>query len=84
MGGVVNPAFCVDCGSHGSIIDEEQAMWWKNKHDSMTKYLTENQDVSAAVFTHCMTQIRAAEQVMADFSVSFHHFQPEPRIRPDE
>lgn len=84
MGGVVNPAFCVDCGSHGSIIDEEQAIWWKNKHDSMTKYLTENQEVSVSVFTHCMTQIRAAEQVMTDFSVSFHRFQPEPRVRTDE
>lgn len=84
MGGVINPAFCVDCGSHGSIIDEEQAVWWKNKHESMTRYLAESKEVSVSVFTHCMTQIRAAEQVMTDFSVSFVHFQPAPRIRPDE
>ncbi|EHC2386707.1 hypothetical protein JTW12_002823, partial [Salmonella enterica] len=37
MGGVVNPAFCIDCGSHGSIIDEEQAMWWKKKHASLAR-----------------------------------------------
>ncbi len=84
MGGVINPAFCVDCGSHGSIIDEEQAMWWKNKHDSMTGFLTENSGCSVAVFTHCMTQIRAAEKVMTDFSVNFHRYQPKPGIRTDE
>lgn len=78
MGGVINPAFCVDCGSHGSIIDEEQAMWWKNKHDSLTRWLTDNAGASVAEFTHCMTQIRAAEKVMSDFSVDFHIFQPGP------
>jgi hypothetical protein len=84
MGGVINPAFCVDCGSHGSIIDEEQVMWWKNKHDNMTHYITENPGISVAVFTHCMTQIRAAEKVMEDFSVCFQRFQPEPGMRTDE
>ncbi|MFQ3395331.1 hypothetical protein P9477_17925 [Enterobacter mori] len=80
MGGVVNPAFCVDCGSHGSIIDEEQAMWWKKKHASLTGYLTDNPSASVAEFTHCMTQIRAAEKVMSDFSVDFQTFQPGPGL----
>ncbi|WP_312268452.1 hypothetical protein [Pseudescherichia sp.] len=84
MGGVINPAFCVDCGSHGSIIDEEQAMWWKKKHDSLTRWLTDNPGVSVAELTHCMTQIRAAEKVMVDFSVSFEPYQPEPRVRANE
>ncbi|WP_432224925.1 hypothetical protein [Enterobacter wuhouensis] len=84
MGGVVNPAFCVDCGSHGSIIDEEQAMWWKNKHDSLTRWLTDNPGTSVAEFTHCMTQIRAAEKVMTDFSVSFTLYQPCPQVRTNE
>lgn len=84
MGGVINPAFCVDCSSHGSIIDEEQAMWWKKKHDSLIRYLNDNANVSVAVFTHCMTQIRAAEKVMSDFSVDYQSYQPEPGIRKDE
>ncbi|EQA1122247.1 hypothetical protein AT523_004556, partial [Escherichia coli] len=84
MGGVINPAFCVDCGSHGSIIDEEQAIWWKNKHDNLTRWLTDNPGASVAEFTHCMTQIRAAEKVMTDFSVSFAPYQSEPRVRTDE
>lgn len=80
MGGVVNPAFCVDCGSHGSIIDEEQAIWWKKKHDQLTYYLNDNLNISVAVFTHCMTQIRAAEKVMSDFAIKFDSYQPEPGI----
>ncbi|MEH3481099.1 MULTISPECIES: hypothetical protein [Enterobacter] len=81
MGGVVNPAFCVDCGSHGSIIDEEQAKWWKNKHATLTRYLTDNPAASVAELTHCMTQIRAAEKVMSDFSVEFYAFQPGPGFK---
>lgn len=84
MGGVINPAFCVDCDSHGSIIDEEQALWWKNKHGSLTSWLTRNPGASVAEFTHCMTQIRASEKVMADFSISFEPYRPEHRVRTDE
>lgn len=81
MGGVINPAFCVDCGSHGSIIDSEQAIWWKNKHDTMILYLAENPNRSTAIYTHCLTQIRAAEKVMADFAIEYLPYQPEIEIR---
>lgn len=84
MGGVVNPAFCVNCGSHGSIIDEEQAMWWRSKHKLLIDYLNYNQPVSAAVLTHCLTQIRAAEQVMSEFSMSFDRYEPEPGVNTHE
>ena len=84
MDGVVNPAFCVDCSTHGSIIDSEQAAWWKSKHETLVLYLTENTGVSMAVYTHCITQIRAAEKVMSDFSIEYRPYQPEIEIRTDE
>lgn len=84
MGGVVNPAFCVNCGTHGSIIDEEQAVWWQKKHTALTHYLKANQNVSVAVITHCLTQIRAAEQVMNDFSIPYDRWIPSIEVWPDE
>lgn len=84
MGGVINPAFCVNCGSHGSIIDKEQASWWQNKHNALTSYLKANPTVSVAIYTHCLTQIRAAEQVMKDFSIPCERWVPSIDIMLDE
>lgn len=84
MGGVINPAFCVSCSSHGSIIDEEQSGWWKQKHTSLTQYLSANIDISDAVFTHCITQIRAAEKVMTDFAIPFDVWSSRDRSQYDE
>ncbi len=71
MGGVINPAFCVNCQSHGSIITGEQALWWQKKHRTLTNYLSDTPDISPAISTHCLTQIRAAEKVMTDFDIGF-------------
>lgn len=66
MDGVANPAFCVECSAGGSIIDGEQAQWWKKRHSALTTYLSEQADVSQGEYAHCITQIRAAERVMGD------------------
>lgn len=69
MDGVSNPAFCVDCRSGSSIIEKDNATWWKAKHLSLTQYLSENIHLSASEYSHCITQIRAAEVVMKDFDI---------------
>ncbi|MEH0689932.1 hypothetical protein H4F17_12770 [Vibrio cholerae] len=74
MDGVTNPAFCVDCRSGSSIIDEEQAKWWKLQHKNLTDYLKQELDVSPAEYAHCITQIRAAEIVMKDFKIPYDRY----------
>jgi hypothetical protein len=71
MDGVANPAFCVDCSQGSSIIDEDCAKWWQQKHVSLSRYLTNEADVSPTLYSHCITQIRAAEIVMKDFGIPF-------------
>ncbi|EIA1617528.1 hypothetical protein K6809_001132 [Vibrio parahaemolyticus] len=71
MDGIVNPAFCVDCSGGGSIIDAEKARWWKERHIALATYLAEQKDVSPGEYAHCITQIRAAENVMRDFDIPF-------------
>ena len=75
MDGIVNPAFCVDCSQGSSIIDEECAKWWQTKHSALTTYLANQTDVSPTEYSHCITQIRAAETVMKDFNMPFIEYQ---------
>lgn len=80
MDGVVAPQFCVDCSAGGSIIDEQQAKWWQIKHRSLTAYMESGEDISVSERSHYITQIRAAELVMADFKIPFAAFEAELRI----
>ena len=75
MDGVVTPQFCVDCSSGSSIIDEQQAKWWQKKHRSLSAYMALGEDISVTDRTHYITQIRAAENVMQDFSMEFTAFE---------
>ncbi|BBC40496.1 hypothetical protein FA893_11640 [Photobacterium damselae subsp. piscicida] len=75
MDGVVNPAFCIDCSSGSSIIDEENAKWWQKKHLQLTTYLSNELDVSPSEYSHCITQIRAAEIIMKDFDIEYITYQ---------
>ncbi|TMP38286.1 hypothetical protein [Pseudoalteromonas rubra] len=74
MDGVINPAFCVDCKSGGSIIDEAQAKNWQKKHSQLTSYLKTQGDISPSIYAHCITQIRAAESVMEDFNIFYEQY----------
>ncbi|MDI7263733.1 hypothetical protein QLY38_16305 [Cronobacter sakazakii] len=80
MDGVINPAFCVDCSSGSSIIDEENAKWWQTKHRELTAYLAVNTSVSISIYSHCITQIRAAELVMRDFGMSFVEYKHQVEV----
>lgn len=75
MDGAVNPAFCVDCSSGSSIIDRDNALWWQSRHLDLTHYLHHHLAVSPSVYAHCITQIRAAELVMNDFSIEYTPYQ---------
>lgn len=75
MDGVVNPAFCVNCRGGGSIIDAENAAWWKRKHAQLIVWLAENPTFSPQEYAHCITQIRAAENVMQDFDLPFQRYE---------
>ncbi|MGF1743924.1 hypothetical protein [Vibrio minamisatsumaniensis] len=80
MDGVVTPQFCVDCGSGSSIIDEQHAKWWQKKHRSLTTYMASGEDVSVSELSHYITQVRAAEKVMADFDMPFTPFEPDLKV----
>lgn len=80
MDGVVAPQFCVDCSSGSSIIDEQQAKWWQNKHRSLSAYMATGDDITVTDRSHYITQIRAAENVMRDFKMEFTPFEAELNI----
>ncbi len=80
MDSVVTPQFCVDCGSGSSIIDEQQAKWWQKKHRSLVAYMESGEEISVSEHSHYVTQVRAAEKVMADFDMSFTPFEPDLKV----
>ncbi|NOE11961.1 hypothetical protein [Vibrio cholerae] len=80
MDGVVMPQFCVNCESESSIINKEQAQWWKKKHQSCVRYMNLGEDISHTVRSHYITQIRAAESVMMDFDMPFTPFEYDIKV----
>ncbi|MGR5281401.1 hypothetical protein [Photobacterium damselae] len=80
MDGVITPQFCVDCGSGSSIIDEQQAKWWQKKHRSLVAYIESGEEISVSEHSHYITQVRAAEKVMADFDMPFTPFEPDLKV----
>lgn len=80
MDGVVAPQFCVDCGSGSSIIDKQQAKWWQKKHSSLVAYIESGEYISVSEYSHYVTQLRAAEKVMADFDMPFTPFEPDLKV----
>ncbi|EGR3963258.1 hypothetical protein DDM91_15555 [Vibrio cholerae] len=80
MDGVVTPQFCVECGSGSSIIDEQQAKWWQKKHRSLVAYMESGEEISISEHSHYVTQVRAAEKVMADFDMPFTPFEPDLKV----
>lgn len=74
--GVVNAAFCSGCGF--SIIIPEIAQKWKRLHERCVSHLefaAECGEVSPVSFAHFVSQIRAAEHVMAQCDIEFIKYQ---------
>ncbi len=80
MDGVAMPQFCVSCDSGSSIIDKEQAKWWKKKHQSCVRYMQVEDNISHTDRSHYITQIRAAESVMRDFDMPFTPFEHKIKV----
>jgi len=74
MEGVVNPAFCVDCNSDGSVIEDEHAKNWQQKHTRLTDFFDQNKDMTFQEKLPFLLQIQAAENVMKDFDIAFTKF----------
>ncbi|WP_305813181.1 hypothetical protein [Photobacterium leiognathi] len=80
MDGVITPQFCVECGSGSSIIDGQQAKWWQKRHRSLVAYMASGEEISVSEHSHYVTQVRAAEKVMADFDMPFTPFEPDLKV----
>lgn len=75
MEGIVNPAFCVDCKTGGSVIDIEKAKWWQKRHFDIVSYMRNSQHLSLNEYAHCITQVRAAEKVMDELDLSYEAYE---------
>jgi integrase len=68
----VSPSYCFNC--ENIIIDEEKAQAWKERHNWIVTRVSELQStgqLTHSIYSHFITQIRAAEQVMAYFKIPF-------------
>jgi integrase len=68
----VSPSYCFNC--ENIIIDEEKAVAWKERHTWIADRVSELQSeglLTHSMYSHFITQIRAAEQVMTYFKISF-------------
>ncbi len=72
MGGVVNPAYCVECD--GAIITITHAQNWQQRHSAAVKYIEQNLMISSNEYSHFFSIIRAAELVMTDHCMDFVPF----------
>lgn len=69
---VVSPSNCFSC--ENVVIDEEKALSWKERHKWICKTivsLQENGELTHSAYSHFITQIRAAEEVMKYFKIPF-------------
>ncbi len=67
--GIINGAYCVECD--GAVIEIHHGKNWQKRHKKLVGYLQQNTPLSSGEYTHFITQIRAAEQVMLDLGLSF-------------
>ena len=68
----VSPSYCFNC--ENIIIDEEKAQAWQERHNWIVTRVSELQStgqLTHSIYSHFITQIRAAEQVMAYFKIPF-------------
>jgi hypothetical protein len=69
---VTSPANCMNC--ENQLIEKKQAINWKNRHKKCCQMLIEYNitgTLSQSIYSHFITQIRAAEKVMTYFKIEF-------------
>jgi hypothetical protein len=72
---VSSPASCMNC--EHQLIDNTQAINWQKRHDWVVAHVTalaQQGALTASIYSHFITQIRAAEKVMRQFNIPFMCF----------
>jgi len=72
---VSSPASCMNC--EHQLIDKTQAINWQKRHHWVVEHVTtlaKQRTLTASIYSHFITQIRAAEKVMRQFNIPFTHF----------
>lgn len=81
MDKVTSPANCFKC--ENQLIDEEKAQSWIERHKWVSEqvlYLDSVGSLTSSMFSHYITQIRAAEKVMHFFKIPHNKFDSEGRL----
>lgn len=69
---VTSPANCMNC--ENQLIDKDQAMNWKSRYQKCCEMLIEYEllgTLNQSIYSHFITQIKAAEKVMKYFQIEF-------------
>jgi len=69
---ILSPSNCVNC--ENVVIDEEKALNWKKRHQwisDMIIKMKNNGELTHSMYSHFITQIRAAEQVLDYFKIPY-------------
>lgn len=72
---VSSPANCMNC--ENQLIGKEQVESWKKRHEWVSKQVKDMDAIGAltsSMYSHFITQIRAAEKVLHRFKISFEKF----------
>ena len=80
MDKVTSPANCFKC--ENQLIDEDKAQSWIERHkwvSDQVLYLDSVGSLTSSMFSHYITQIRAAEKVMHFFKIPHEKFDSEGR-----
>jgi hypothetical protein len=76
MNKIASPANCMNC--ENQLIDTEKANNWKSRYEKCCELLIEydqSNTLSQSIYSHFITQIRAAEKVMNYFKIKFEPLQ---------
>ncbi|MFC4700802.1 integrase [Glaciecola siphonariae] len=75
MSNMTSPANCQGC--ENQIVDEENAFVWGKRRGwciKMLEELDENKTLTQSIYSHLITQVRAAEKIMTFFKIEHKPF----------
>jgi integrase len=73
---VSSPANCMSC--ENQLIDKEKAETWNKRYEWVCKQVTDMEAIgslTSSMYSHFITQIRAAEKVLHKFQIPFTRFE---------
>ena len=75
MSNMTSPANCQGC--ENQVVDEENAFVWSKRREwciKMIKEFTENGSLTQSIYSHLITQVKAAEKIMTFFKIEHNDF----------